>query len=511
MARVSSDEQAKGYSLDVQEDALRMYCNKHSLHIVRVVREDYSAKTFKRPEFQKLLKDISSRKLKVDQLLFTTWDRFSRNTTESYAMIARLKAKKVIVQAIEQPIDISIPENKAMLAFYLAIPEIDNDRRSLKVRGGIRGARKEGRWLNRAPFGYANEKDEKKRPIIVPNENAMYVKYAFNSIANGKTQRQVQLDINHMGCNLSKTALSKLLRMQVYAGLIWVPEYEDEEGFFTKGLHKPLIDMLTFEKVQNIISGKQIENNKPNTTSKKAELPLRGVLVCSKCGHHITGSASRSKTGKKHYYYHCNSCRKERFRADEVNSIIDKILKEFELSDDLKRLYKEVLQEKYNATFKETENRYKLVEESLTKIKKRIENTNDLLADGKIDLETYSIMILRYKKEQSETKVELSNLANKKKISKKKISDAIQSVSDMAKIYAMSSVEQKNAMIQYVFPEKFSYDGNKCRTQTINGFMYEIASVNGGLQGIKKGQNDKKINLSSLVGDEGVEPPTLWV
>ena len=33
---------------------------------------------------------------------------------------------------------------------------------------------------------------------------------------------------------------------------------------------------------------------------------LRGHLKCVKCGGNLTGSASTSKTGKKHYYYHCN-------------------------------------------------------------------------------------------------------------------------------------------------------------------------------------------------------------
>jgi len=36
-------------------------------------------------------------------------------------------------QAIEQPLDLSIPENKMMLAFYLAAPEVENDRTALNT------------------------------------------------------------------------------------------------------------------------------------------------------------------------------------------------------------------------------------------------------------------------------------------------------------------------------------------------------------------------------------------
>lgn len=50
-------------------------------------------------------------------------------------MFRTLEKFGVSVHAIEQPIDMKIPENKAMMSFYLAMPEIDNDRRSIKIRG----------------------------------------------------------------------------------------------------------------------------------------------------------------------------------------------------------------------------------------------------------------------------------------------------------------------------------------------------------------------------------------
>lgn len=45
-------------------------------------------------------------------------------------------------QVIEQPLDLDIPENKMMLAFYLAATEVENDRRSLNIFHGTRRAKK---------------------------------------------------------------------------------------------------------------------------------------------------------------------------------------------------------------------------------------------------------------------------------------------------------------------------------------------------------------------------------
>jgi site-specific DNA recombinase len=54
--RVSTDEQKrKGYSLPEQEDRLLKYCEYNNIKVKGIYREDYSAKTFKRPEWQVML------------------------------------------------------------------------------------------------------------------------------------------------------------------------------------------------------------------------------------------------------------------------------------------------------------------------------------------------------------------------------------------------------------------------------------------------------------------------
>ena len=88
MARVSSDEQAKGYSLDIQTEKLIAHCQKEDISIINIFKEDCSAKNFNRPEFKKMLQYLSKNKGKVcshskelylfnddfpTQLLFLIW------------------------------------------------------------------------------------------------------------------------------------------------------------------------------------------------------------------------------------------------------------------------------------------------------------------------------------------------------------------------------------------------------------------------------------------------------
>lgn len=50
---------------------------------------------------------------------------YARNAGDAYQMINQLKSLSVEPQAIEQSLNMSIPENKIMLAVYLATPEIE--------------------------------------------------------------------------------------------------------------------------------------------------------------------------------------------------------------------------------------------------------------------------------------------------------------------------------------------------------------------------------------------------
>src|SRR5450631_851212 len=184
--RVSTDEQAdKGYSQRSQEELLRRYCNINNVSVRQVIFEDHSAKTFNRPQWKRYLLDLKRHKGKADLVLFIKWDRFSRNAGDAYQMISMLRKLGAEPQAIEQPLDLSVPENKMMLAFYLAAPEVENDRRTLNVIYGMRRAKKEGRWMGRAPIGYINKISEDGRKFILPKEpESSIMRWVFNTLVS---------------------------------------------------------------------------------------------------------------------------------------------------------------------------------------------------------------------------------------------------------------------------------------------------------------------------------------
>ena len=511
MARVSSEEQAKGYSLGDQENRLVKYCNVNNIEIVELYKEDHSAKDFNRPEWKKIYIHIKRSHKNIDFLLFTSWDRFSRNIAESYQVIKNLQKYNVLPQAVEQPIDFSIPENKAMLAFYLAIPEIDNDRRSIKITGGIRKAWKSGRWTNRAPRGYSNSRDEENKPLIIPHpDHSKIVKNIFRAIANGtSTQTELMKEANKKGLKVSKSQISRLLNNPIYMGKIRIPEKEDEPEYFAQGIHEPLITEDLFYKVQSRLVTKRAENNKASKISKvRDELPLRGYLLCSNCNELLTGSASRGKLGTRYFYYHCNKCKQERLRADLVNNKAVEFIKELTFNEKVKNLYEEVVKDVFESKGGNKTSDVKKLRANIKLIDERLEKAQMLLIDGAIDAPDYQSMKVRFEGEKEGylqkikiTKATNSNFENY-------LNQGAGIVTNLYKYYISANTREKQKILGSIFPGNLVFSNDSVRTLRLNSVIASLLLKFNDLHNKKTGQVFLKPDLLHCVGDKGFEPLT---
>jgi len=85
-----------------QEEVLRAYCRENKISADKVFKDHASAATFNRPGWQQLVLDLTNGTSKPDLILFTTWDRFSRNAPEALTMIKALKKIGIEVMATTQ-------------------------------------------------------------------------------------------------------------------------------------------------------------------------------------------------------------------------------------------------------------------------------------------------------------------------------------------------------------------------------------------------------------------------
>ena len=505
MARVSSDEQAKGYSLDIQSEALEKYCQRNNIEIAYTFREDHSAKNFNRPAFKDFMIYAKKNRGKIDLLLFTSWDRFSRNIQEAYKVIDSLRQLEIVPQAIEQPIDLTIPENKAILAMFLVIPEIDNDRRSIKTKGGIRAALKAGRWCCSAPYGYRNVRDANNRPIIVQDEHAPNIRWAFEAFVRGVCQREIQRELNRRGCKIQKTRMSRMLRNPVYMGKIEVPEYAKESYQLVDGIHEAIVSESLFYQVQGILN-----DIKPRRiiTKKSANelLPLRGILKCSKCGERLTGSRSRGSKGTYYAYYHCNHCHQERYRSQEVNGRVRDILNSFTVKTEINVLADAIARDILHGDSKDREIKVLKLKKTVENQEARIKRLQDNLADGVVTSEDYISMKSRYTIEMEEARKKLNQIQGGTVEKEELISKAMLGLSQLGKRYSEADAISKVRLLGSIFPEMIEFDGIKCRTPRINEAVLLCFNADKVFRGNEKGTIHENIELSPLVARRGFEP-----
>ena len=503
--RVSTDEQAqKGYSLRDQAAKLERYCSDKEIEIVKHFQDDFSAKTFERPEFKKLVEFVKKNRGVINKLIVIKWDRFARNMEAALNMISLLLQYGVTVEAIEQPLDDSIPENYLMKAFYLAAPQVENHRRSLNTISGMRKALKEGRWMGPAPFGFKNDRDENNKPILQRSEKAELVLEAFKLYSTGIYEKeQVRKVLSLKGMYLTKQAFSEMLNNPLYCGKIKVRAYKDEPEEIVLGLQDAIVNEELFEQVQLVCFNRKMV--KAKNKKKIEELQLRGSLLCSKCGKNLTGSASKGNGGK-YYYYHCQPGCNERYRAEMAHDNFSQWLESLTLKPEIKALYLEIMIDLFKSEGKDRKTEVQQLEKQLTEKKELRIKASIKLVNDEIDKLTFSQLKERLDREVLGLSSRISELreGNNGFLDHCKFGFSV--LSNLNSFYQQADLNSKQKLISSIFPEKLSFTGKDYRTSKPSEILNLLFLNQRDLQGVKIKLPIKNDEQSGKVARRGIEP-----
>ena len=343
--RVSTDEQAdRGFSLQHQETMLIKYCEINNYNIIDIYTEDCSGKSFDRPKWKEIMSYIKKNRGKVDLILCNRWDRFSRNQYDSLTVIKELRKYGVTVNTVEQPLDIENPDNKILLSLYLSIPEVENDKISMRTTEGSWRARMEGCWTTKAPIGFENYRDDKKSTLRPNPSEAPLITEAFRMLASGAySADEVRRWLNDNKIKISKNTFLRSIRNPVYMGKVRTGAWKKEPSQDVMGLHPALVSEEIFYRANDVLNGRK--RNMKFHDDKSDLYPLKGLLVCPDHKCSLTAYACRSHTGKLHHYYLCckDKC-KHRYRIQDVHENIEDILSTISFSAQIVNLYRKTLE-----------------------------------------------------------------------------------------------------------------------------------------------------------------------
>ena len=505
--RVSSDEQAKGASLEVQEAYLRSYCANHNYEIVGVYKDDYSAKHFdlQRPEFKKMYDYCRKNKKLIDKVLFLRWDRYSRNL--EFALTYKRKfidEMGIEINAIESPIDFSGTEWSMMLGMYCGVAHTEDEKISRRTKECTHKKRMQGHCTNKAPRGYKNVRvDEHNTHAEIDEPKARMVRKAFEEVAKGvETPCRIR---RRLFPSVAESSFFDMLRNPFYIGKIRVPAYGSDPEMIVEGKHEGIITEELFYKVQDILNAKK----KAPKLSKKInpDLFLRKFLVCPICGHALTGAESRGNGGKYAYYNCCHDAKHLRKRAEIVNEGFAKYVGSLKPNETVLKLYENILEDIRKEQIADSLSEVEQLKTKMETFKQRIQRAKDLYLDGEMSKAEKDEAVNHNQKQLDElqNKVDVLEMGNRSKI-KPKLDYSISLINNMERYIVDAPVETKIKLISSMFPEKIKFDGEKYRTNSYNHVLDLIYQETKQLREGSVKKKERSDLLSNSVPRPGIEP-----
>ena len=393
--RVSTAMQVDGYSLEAQKERLMKFAEFQEMEVVREYCDaGKSGKSITgRPEFQRMLQDVSEERDGVAFILVFKLSRFGRNAADVLNSLQFIQDYGVNLICVEDGIDSSKDSGKLTITVLSAVAEIERENILVQTMEGRKQKAREGKWNGgQAPFGY--DLDSKNSTLVVNEEEAEIVRIIYDKFVHtdmgadaicnylnqrGYTKKKVRgHELNYFARGL----IMKILDNPVYIGKIAYgknvtekvkgtrDEYrrvKTDDYLLADGLHEAIVDEETWEAARE--KRKRTGVRFVKTHSLEHEHILTGLIRCPLCGGGMSGTVQRrqnKKTGeyKDTFYYRCHHRKKvdgkicdykPMLNQKMFNAEVEEFIRYMVAGDEFRKFVQEKLEEKVDVSALETE------------------------------------------------------------------------------------------------------------------------------------------------------------
>lgn len=414
--RVSTTEQAEeGYSIDEQNIKIREYCEREGHEIYNLYEDrGISGKNItNRPGIKQLLQDATENKF--DLVIVWKLNRISRKLLDILNIVELLNKHNIAFRSLTENFETETPSGKLQLNIMGAIGEFERETIAENVKMGLLARAKEGRWNGGVVLGYDlvelnNEGKKRKNTVLKINEKeANTVRRIFELYSQGHGYKAVVNRINKEGHKTKRngefavSTVKEILQNPVYIGKIrynvrqdWSKKRRNNinaNPILSDGIHEPIIDVETWNKVQVILK----ERSKKHNKVYDCEFPLTGILKCPVCGAGMTINRSTAKrkdgTRRINEYYSCGNWKNKGTAVCNSNSIRVEVADEYVLNKIMDLINNEsILRKVVDNINNNKSTKLKPILQQLEQINKEIEKLTDkksknieLFEDGILD------------------------------------------------------------------------------------------------------------------------------
>jgi site-specific DNA recombinase len=346
--RVSTREQAEhgegeeGYSIPAQREACVRHLRDQGWDLVdEYVDRGESARSADRPELKAMLGRIAEDG-DVDAVVVHKIDRLARNMEDHVAIRALLRRRGAILVSVTENLE-ETASGRLVEGIHALMAEFYSANLASEIKKGMSQKAKLGGWPHAAPLGYVNVREtiggRQVAHIVVDPDRAPHITAAFEVYATGEwTLERLVEELDHRGLRnrsrrdratapIGVSALAAILANKVYAGIVsW-------EGIDYPGLHEPLIDTSTFNRVQELLAGRAARG----TRERRHNHYLKGTLFCGVCGR---GLSFQMAKGRYEYLYclgqknrNPTGCREPYVPAGDLEAQVEQLYERIQLPE----------------------------------------------------------------------------------------------------------------------------------------------------------------------------------
>ena len=461
-ARVSSREQAEGYSIDAQLRATREKASREGWDIEREFTVAESAKRgADRAKFNKMVKWVkkNARRKSLGGLLSHKLDRVCRNMRDAVRLQELEDECGVQLCFVENDFGDG-PAGALSFNVMAAVSQYYSDNLRHEVLKGMNEKVRQGWPPWRAAFGYMNVKDDPDEPVRPHPEKSETVVRIFELYSMGCYTLESLADTlekeGHTYCSsqprFQRTTLSYILHNRFYIGeLEW-------QGKIYSGRYRPIIDRQVFQRCQDLLSGK-------NRRTSRTSLPLAGNLfTCTYCGQAMTGERIRRplKDGRVriHIYYRCANNKpgpehpKVRWRSQDLEEAIYEDLKGLRIEEEeIREWFHSSLAAATGDLGAQRRHQRKVLGKRRTELKGMQDRLLNAYLAGTIPEDVFNMKSLEFKAELAEVKKTLADLdhaANKEPLNGDLALSVFEWSQNVADIWWRSNTGQRRQILEAI-------------------------------------------------------------
>jgi site-specific DNA recombinase len=341
--RCSTLAQVEKDTLDTQLSRLRNHIlNLNYSEFRDYVDAGYSGGTLNRPDFQRLLRDIKSRKIK--EVYAIRLDRVSRKMRDILEITDILIENDVNLRTLDDHCDLTSSSNRLLKNIIMVVSEFERENVQERVSRAMLTRAGDGKWNGGiVPLGYqtqatlvrrlekegvetgdalkiATAKCPDPKKLYVHEEEARIVRLIYGTFLDVNSIRGVTRTLNDRaiftrdGKPWANTSSHRILTNPLYIGQICYGKRRTKSGttklvkqnvddwITAQGEHEPIIDISTYDMVQ-----RKLKEHSGKPTKSGRHYLLSGVARCAHCKMAMAGQTFRKKgTFDVYSYYKCS-------------------------------------------------------------------------------------------------------------------------------------------------------------------------------------------------------------